>query len=380
MTGELSSQIQELRLLMGSPRDPDGRAFAQLGDALRREGRLDEALDVLRDGVGRHPRFTPGHLALAWALQESGAEDQALGAFQEALELDPDNPYALFGAGTLLAAMGREEGAQMVEAAHALDPGIGARAPQTTPGDGDEPPFVPLAELAPDLEEGAEELPFVPLADLAPDPEAADEGLPFVPLADLAPDEPQMAGGRAASPLAQTVPPEPEVPETQDGPAGAEEVEDPRREVEDASPVTRTMAELFARQGLPDRAIRIYERLLEDAPGEAALLERLTELKAQVPAEGPGPIRGTGSPRRPGGQEPEAPEVHPALEVPDPRPLSPSPYGWEADGDERIVTGSATSAGAYFSRLLAWTPGNPAREADEATAPDPTPEPEGEDG
>jgi len=62
---------------------------------------------------------------------------------------------------------------------------------------------------------------------------------------------------------------------------------------------------------------------------------------------------------------------HPALTVPEPAPLVPSPYGWAGEGEDAAAPPpDEMSAGAYFGRLLAWTTGNPAREADEATSPD----------
>ncbi|HSG47909.1 MAG TPA: tetratricopeptide repeat protein, partial [Longimicrobiales bacterium] len=238
MREALMREIQELRLLVGSARDPDGRVFAQLGDALRRAGELDEALDVLREGVDDHPHFTPGHVALGWAAQSSGDLDSALATFRKALALDPENPFSLFGAGVLLAARGEESGPLLVEQALELHPEVRSWVPRITLGSGPlhglpfmsladlaPPPFMSLAELAP--------TPFMTLSELAPGPEAeAPGGLPFMALEELTPDLQSMAGPPAL------------LPDASDDPGGMATVgggPDPDDvEEEDATPVTRT--------------------------------------------------------------------------------------------------------------------------------------------
>lgn len=375
MREALLREIQELRLLVGSARDPEGRVFAQLGDALRRAGDVDEALEVLREGVDRHPHFTPGHVALGWAAQSSGDLDGALKTFRKALALDPDNPFSLFGAGSLLAARGEESGPLLVEHALELHPEVRNWVPRVTLASGrlDALPFMTLGELAPE--------PFMTLAELAPEP--------FMTLAELAPghdgdplaDLPFMAMGELAPEPASPVQVPVLVGDERPEPVGAVgdgwsgDAEDPEAEEEEAIPVTRTMAELFVRQGLAERAVQIYEELVAASPEDRGLAERLDELRGQS--------------RRGGAEEDadallaaevpeESDDLHPALSIPEPEPLSPSPYGWAGEGDDSgEVPPPQTSAAAYFGRLLAWTPGNPAREADEASSPDPSRDSEG---
>ncbi len=57
----------------------------------------------------------------------------------------------------------------------------------------------------------------------------------------------------------------------------AQEAEIPETE---GSIVTRTMGDLYARQGFRDQAIGVYERLLKADPGNAELEARLEELRA----------------------------------------------------------------------------------------------------
>lgn len=362
----LIREIQELRLLMGSPRDPDGRVFAQLGNALRRNGELDEAVAVLRDGLEAHPHFTPGHLTLGWVAQERGDLDEALARFQRTLELDPENPFGLLGAGRILELRGDDEGGSLVGQARALHPSVEEAAPALPAPMAalHELPFRSLAQLAPEAprREELDDLPFVSLSDLAPDEPTGVEGsdpleeLPFVALSELRPDAAEAEEEDVAAP-------EPPL-------AIAEEEDD-----DDATPVTRTMAELLVRQGLVERAVQVYEQLQSRSPDDPELERRLEELRGMAgePGTGAEDVR----PRPPSAMEERsipgetADEVHPSLAVSEPDPGAPSPFGWEDDGEDPGEPPPASSAGAYFGKLLAWTPGNPAREADEASAPEP---------
>lgn len=369
MREALLREIQDLRLLVGSSRDPEGRVFAQLGDALRRAGDLDGALEVLRDGVERHPHFTPGYVALGWTVLETGDPDEALTTFRRALSLDPENPFSLFGAGSVLAARGEESGPILVEQALDLHPEIRSWVPRVprSPGPLHGLPFQTLAELAPDPFMTLAELapdPFMALAELAPDPGADPlAGLPFRPMAELAPDPPALGEPPGVEPL--------DVAEEAPMDAGDGDEED--GEAEDAIPVTRTMAELFARQGLTDRAVQIYEELAAASPDDDGLVHRLHELRHHTGHAG---VAGERDDVGAGEGADEARDLHPALSVSAPDPVSPSPYGWHVEREEADDgPPSQTSAAAYFGRLLAWTPGNPAREADEASSPEPQRDP-----
>lgn len=192
-------EIRQLRSLLWSDRDPQGRAFAPLADAYRRAGELEQALEVVRDGVDRLPDFGPGHLVAARIHRDRGREGEAEAAFRRALALDDENVHALHGLGSILRRRGEtEEAESLLERA---------------------------AELG--FERPPEDRAPLPAP---PDPEIADDG-----------------------------------------------------------PRTRTMAELYARQGLTDRAVRIYESLLAEHPGDVELEARLAELKGGPAAEAPAP-------------------------------------------------------------------------------------------
>jgi len=102
----------------------------------------------------------------------------------------------------------------------------------------------------------------------APDPRSAPDELPPPAEAWWTPDEPE---------------------EEAADPSEAWWFEDPSeaRSAEDGDLLTRTMAELYEKQGLIGEAVAIYRELLEDRPDDAdlvAALERAESLLAAAPA------------------------------------------------------------------------------------------------
>lgn len=111
MLESLEQEIVALQDLHGSSRDPNGRAFVPLADAYRRAGRMDEALDLLREGLTRHPEYASAHVVASWLHIERGALDEALDTLELILELDKDNRAGLKGMGQVLHEKGDREGA-----------------------------------------------------------------------------------------------------------------------------------------------------------------------------------------------------------------------------------------------------------------------------
>ncbi|MCH7991413.1 MAG: hypothetical protein IIC35_03180, partial [Gemmatimonadetes bacterium] len=95
MNESLEGEIRTLRSLFWSDRDPDGRGFAPLADAYRRAGDAKQALELLGDGMDRHPDFAPGHVVAARLYVEQGLFTEAEIAARRALDLDPENVDAL---------------------------------------------------------------------------------------------------------------------------------------------------------------------------------------------------------------------------------------------------------------------------------------------
>ena len=348
MTESLEQEIRTLRSLFWSDRDPDGRGFAPLADAYRRAGEVRQALDLLADGLVRHPEFVPGHVVAAQLYVEQGLQAEGELAARRALELDPDNVNALKCLAAVLQESGRESEAGGVHARLTdLEPDPGttttpspAAAEAASVGPSDEvmatvedgsPEAIeadPWTGQPSDKEEsgprGSEESLF-DLGDLAPDP-AAD--LPEsrvmahyepteepIELGDLSADAP-MGQPEAVFDFGELAPDEPaeealdigavapDEPAEEAFDIGAMAPDEPAEEAfgigamapdepvegEPAEPLyTRTLAELYVRQGFTDRAIDVFRQLLEDDPSDAALAMRLAELQAETTPPEPAP-------------------------------------------------------------------------------------------
>jgi len=71
--------------------NPGSQRFYQLGELLRREGRLAEAVHVLRSGLAFHPRYVAAWVSLGRAQLAEGDLAQAVAALEQSIELDPHN-------------------------------------------------------------------------------------------------------------------------------------------------------------------------------------------------------------------------------------------------------------------------------------------------
>jgi tetratricopeptide (TPR) repeat protein len=89
------SRILELRRRVQS--DPASIAFAQLAEELRRTGSYDEAVDVCRTGLARHPGYLSARVTLGRTLIELGQLDEAAAALQTVIATASDNLAAIRG-------------------------------------------------------------------------------------------------------------------------------------------------------------------------------------------------------------------------------------------------------------------------------------------
>jgi tetratricopeptide (TPR) repeat protein len=343
----LEREIQGLRALLHTDRDPEGRAFVPLADAYRRARDLDRALEVVSIGLERHPTLASAYVVEAWVHQDRGDSNGAAAAWERVLELDADNIEALRGLGSLLAGAGHAaRAAPLLDKARALD---AQPAPRL------------VAEASPEAEVSLEEQAAQVVQPTPPAPAA-----PVTPPAQAPP-----TASEAPAPSTLSRPPTPSMPrsaatvvetpargrppiETQDFNEG--EPEEPPSEL----PATRTLAELYARQGLHERAAQVYQKLLADHPHDAGLRQRLAELSAG----GAHPASAHGA-----GVHDEDTEVLARALADRPGPVEPSdsPFAW---GGEEAAPEPSPPAGhtisGYFRSILDWSSARQAEPAAEA--------------
>lgn len=97
----LDREIDRLREILWSARDPQGRAFASLADAYRRRGDLPLARTMITEGLERLPGFSSAHVVAGWIHRDLASPVEADRSFRRVLELDPENAMALQGLGEL---------------------------------------------------------------------------------------------------------------------------------------------------------------------------------------------------------------------------------------------------------------------------------------
>ena len=178
--------------------------------------------------------------------------------------------------------------------------------------------------MAPDEPEAIDEE-VADITALAPDePEAVDEEEDVLDFSALAPDEP----------------------------APAEQIQ------------TRTMADLYVTQGLIHRAIEVYQHLVDAAPDDTALRERLEELRSGGQETGVASAEvEAGVPHPPAIQQPlEADESHDGEVEALARDLAASgdaehdvdtPFAWaEEVGEQEADVDDGPSIGRFFDDLL----------------------------
>ncbi|HOX26530.1 MAG TPA: tetratricopeptide repeat protein [Candidatus Krumholzibacteria bacterium] len=252
--------------------DPRSRAFLPLADLYRRTGQLDRARQVLERGLEIHPHLVIARAAFGQVLAELGEPAAATDALLAVVAQDPDNVLAI----RLLAqcAAARDDWPAACE--------CGER----------------LLRLEPD-DPGARE--------------TVREARRRLGTAAPAPDAPRPPSTPSAPSPARAAPsPAPD-------PAGGVRPESGRLRVGDGFE-TPTLADLYLRQGHPEKARAILERILAAEPDRADALEVMARLEARRP---PLSIRPGAQP--PGGDGSEKPVQAPPRTEPPPPPAEPTP-------------------------------------------------------
>jgi Flp pilus assembly protein TadD len=85
-------RLEQLRFELRE--DPSSRIFFKLGEHLRREGEVGEAIEVLQAGLEQHSNYIAAWVSLGRAQLENGDAEGAQAALERALQLDPENAVA----------------------------------------------------------------------------------------------------------------------------------------------------------------------------------------------------------------------------------------------------------------------------------------------
>ena len=81
--------------------------FSNLGNALKDQGKLDEAIAAYRQAIGIKPDYAEAHSNLGNALKEQGKLDEAIAAYRQAIGIKPDYAEAHSNLGNALKNQGK---------------------------------------------------------------------------------------------------------------------------------------------------------------------------------------------------------------------------------------------------------------------------------
>lgn len=231
----LSETIEHCQAKLAA--DPRSLAFAQLADAYRKQGRLDDAIRLCQQGLSRSGNYASAYMVLGRSQQQKGDLLAARDAFQSVLQIDPRSVQALKFLGQIAEARNETADAlasyQMASVFHPFDKEVRATIER--------------------LEEAAL-------------PKTASASLRAVET----PAEPTALQEEDKTAWAPSRPAEVEVT------AG----ESPARDPEPLA--TETMARLYTAQGLHDQAAEIYGRLAAQFPEREDLAARYREAITNV--------------------------------------------------------------------------------------------------
>src|SRR5687768_9556744 len=278
------------------------RYFAPLANEYRKAGDPEQAIAICRAHLAQQPGHMSGHVVYGQALYDARRTDEARTVFEKAHSLDPDNAIVLRHLGDIA----RERG-DTTEARHWYTSALDA-----DPQDSELAAYI--AELTEPLTgSGADSPGTEPVSaaePAAPDVEKVPDGAE--PVRDDSPTAVGEWGEEAVTP--------------------AENAEVPWRNTppfEQSPFVTRTMAELYAKQGYRDAALDVFRQLAIAHPDDQDIRGRIEALEGEAIAAAEGTASEPVAAQSTAPSEREADPFHPMPAADSYEPVADS----QSDGD-----------------------------------------------
>jgi tetratricopeptide (TPR) repeat protein len=277
--------------------DQTSRVFARLADAFRRSDHLDEAIELCHRGLVQHPEYVSGHIVLGQCYLDLGRLVEARDAFLRAVVLDENNVLVLRLLGNIFFQQGElSQAAGYYRRAIHLDPrnlDLRELLHEVQAKQGEEDPSEEQ-----DQEQSDEDLFTDEDGDSIPSMPAAIPSMMDVPVFGkevLKPIDPEDHRRWLREMTRETETRDSRLetrdprPETRLSPEETELLRDEEDEHSPKGPprgmATATLAEIYFQQGLLDKAIEIYTRVVRHDPGDERSRARLIELRAMRPPE-----------------------------------------------------------------------------------------------
>lgn len=240
-----------LRLKERVEKSPSSVLFVALAEEYRKNGMFDEAVSVLENGLRQQPNYMSARVALGKIYLEKAMPDKALVEFECVVSAIPDNLFSRRKLAEIFLSKGDNESAkEHFEAVLALNPA-------------DEDAAATLERLC------------------KPAPVETDMAFPepdLEPFSEAAFETPAVAEYMETE---SAIPESPAIPEETETELAAAALESGFvfSEGVDSEINTESMADVYIAQGLYDKAMNVYERLLDTDKGNRALLQKMSDLK-----------------------------------------------------------------------------------------------------
>ncbi|MDP6777330.1 MAG: tetratricopeptide repeat protein [Candidatus Latescibacteria bacterium] len=256
-------------------KNPTSVLFARLADEVLSAGDVKRAVEICRRGLRYRPSYATGHLVMGRCHLASGRSEEARQEFHKVLQLDSDNLTALWLIGKIEIQMGWPESAlqrfERILLLDPLNPEVAAQA-QALRGSNvsapvradDEDPASAGGPL--DSDDGPGEEPTRVAGSLGPNvspPSAVDK----IEAANATPTTVEDLGLLVREIVSGA--------RTSEG----NRDEDRTTRVDPPTIATVTLAELYATQGLVDRAADVLEEVVNSDPENARAAQRLSALR-----------------------------------------------------------------------------------------------------
>lgn len=251
---ELLPKIAELSAKL--QKEPGSRLFVPLAEEYVKAGMLEEAVQVLTDGLKKHPEFLVARVTLGKIYFQQGKFSEARRELEEVVKVSPDNLVAL----RKLAVLYRQS-KLLDQARRCCDTLLAAN-----PKDAEMQQLLQEINAAQSKGQQAEIGISSPKLDVSPAPAdghalelGGDAPAASAPSRDTAPAPPQPP----SPPRAHTIPP-PEPAQAGPPQRTAEQADAGEEAPEEL--VSPTLAQLYLRQGHYVQAVHVYDELLRREP------------------------------------------------------------------------------------------------------------------
>ncbi len=190
-------RIDDLRKRL--EKEPGSRLFAQLAEELRKDGELEDALRIARDGLQKHPAYPSARMTLGRALLDTGDWAAARTEFEIVLKSAADNILASRYLAECLENLGERDAAiARYKSTLAMAPGekhVVARLQELEKGGGAAAAPVPAGARAPEPRAPAG------LRPASPRPVTGAVPQPSIPMAMPTPPAPPPSGAAPPPPI-----------------------------------------------------------------------------------------------------------------------------------------------------------------------------------